>query len=492
VRAWARAGLALFVVLGLAGCISIPIEQREWVTIRTGHYEIWSSIGEDETRRIAADLERFRGAVAYVWGSALPAEPARTRVYAFDDRNFPRKFAHQNQRNFLLPTLRGDVIVLRTGGGWDDDAWTELKLQYARRLLWNASPDPLPPWVEAGLPQLASTIVTNPTGAVMGTVRDDHVKTLRASEWIPFDRLLGAADLDGWPKRDRDVLEAESWAICHYLLLGEEHRDSAQTGLARMRTLLREGTEPAEAARSALGDPDQNAVYRHVVRNQFDTARLKLPLRGPAPKPRTASRAEVLTGLGELSLAIGEPAQARGYLEDALEREPGSARALAGLGAALAAERDFTGADERYRVARAAAPDEALIELGYAHLLADRARDTGDAQQRSQLVSEAREHYRKSRALARSLPEADAGIAATYLIAGEDPAQGRTALRPALAALPADAALAQLDARLAIAAGDTPAARRTATRLVTRARTTPELEAARSLLDQIDVQAAIR
>ena len=413
-------------------------------------------------------------------------------MYAFDDRNFPRKFAYQHQRSFLLPRLRGDVIVLRTGGGWEEDAWTDLKLEYARRLLWNASADAQPPWLEEGLPQLASTVVIRGQGAVVGAVRDDHVRTLRESEWIPFERLFGAADLAGWPNRDREVLEAEAWAICHYLLLGPDHRGSAQADLARFRALLREGTAPADARRSALGGPDQNAVYRHVVRNQFDSAKLSLPMRGAAPASRDVSLSEILTALGELSLAIGENAQARGYLERAIEREPGSARALAGLGAALAAERDYAGAEERYRAALAAAPDDALALLGYAHLLAAHARDVGDSARRTELVREARDHYQKSRELAGSLPEADAGLAETYLIEGEDPAQGRAALLPARAALPADAELARLDARLAIAEGDSGAARRTATLLVTRARSASELEAARALLDQVDVRAAIR
>src|SRR2546425_1214693 len=81
---------------------------------------------------------------------------------------------------------------------------------------------------------------------------------------------------------------------------------------------------------------------------------------------RTVSLPEILTELGELSLAIGENAQARHYFERVIQREPGSAQALAGIGTALVAERDFDGAEERFRAARASAPDDALIELGYA------------------------------------------------------------------------------------------------------------------------------
>jgi tetratricopeptide (TPR) repeat protein len=49
-----------------------------------------------------------------------------------------------------------------------------------------------------------------------------------------------------------------------------------------------------------------------------------------------------------------------------------------GLGDALAAERDFAGAEERYRAALAAGPDDALVELGYATSARGTARDAAD------------------------------------------------------------------------------------------------------------------
>jgi len=230
-----------------------------------------------------------------------------------------------------------------------------------------------------------------------------------------------------------------------------------------------------------------------VMGGQFDTAKLDLPLRSAGrPTSRAVAQTEILTELGELSLAIGDAARARRYLERAVERDPGGVHALAALGDALAAQRDWDGAEQRYRAALAAAPDDALLHLGEAHLLVARARETADDARRAELAREAREHYARSAALAGAVPEADAGLAATYLLAGEDPAQGRAPLRRARSALPGDAELARLDARLAISGGDPEAARRIAIQLVARARSAPELEAARSLLDQIDLRAAIR
>ena len=135
------AALGLALCLGLAGCLTTPLEERDWVEIQTPHYEIWSALSRDDSLQLAVDLERFRSATAYLSGREIPTDAVATRVFAFDDRGIGRPFSYQSRRSYLLARQPGDVIVLRTGGGWEGDAWEPLKLEYARRLLWNASPD---------------------------------------------------------------------------------------------------------------------------------------------------------------------------------------------------------------------------------------------------------------------------------------------------------------------------------------------------------------
>src|SRR5262249_5875969 len=161
VLAWrpkSRPLLGLTICLALAGCVSTRLENRDWVRIQTAHYDVWSSLSTEDSMRLARDLEHFRAATEFISGQAIPATPLPTRVWACDDRGVGRPFSYRSQRSYLLTHQPGDVLVLRTGGGWEGDAWDELKLAYARRLLWNASPDALPPWLDEGLPQVASTL----------------------------------------------------------------------------------------------------------------------------------------------------------------------------------------------------------------------------------------------------------------------------------------------------------------------------------------------
>jgi tetratricopeptide (TPR) repeat protein len=488
-----RAALGVALCGLWAGCISTRLEDRDWVQIETSHYEIWSSLGADASTRLAGELERFRTATEFVIGREIPAGALRTRVYAFDDRGIGRPFAHGSERSYLLTRQPGDVIVLRTGGGWEGDAWTPLKLDYARRLIWNASTDDLPPWLDEGLPQLASTLESRSDGALAGVLREDHVQRLRDSQWIPFDRLLGASDLASWSGLERDIFEAETWALCHYLTF-EEGPLVAQGALARFQTQVRDGADPGAAARAEFGDLGklQRDVWRTVRTADIDESELRIRWRGARPAPRPVAQAELLEQLGGLAIAIRNDKLALTYLERAVALGASSAPFLVDLGDALEARGRSAEADERYQAALAAAPDDPLVQLRYANRLRARAESGGDPAARTRLAAAARSHYARSIELDGAHAESHAGYAAIHLLDGQEPAASLDHARTAQRLQPGDPEIGLLSARLELALGDRASARRDAAREITRARSNPELEAARSLLAQIDERASIR
>jgi len=490
----AAAALVALLCVGAFACATTPLAQRDWISLRTAHYDVLSSLSDAETKRLASELEGFRAGAEFLWGSALPATSRPTRVYAFDDRGVGRPFSYRSNRSYLLPRQRGDVIVLRTGGGWEGDATLELKLEYARRLYWNASPDPLPPWFEEGMAQLASTLEIRGAAARVGAPRSDHLAMLQQSQWITFGRMLGAPDLVGWSPLDRSLLEAESWALCHDLVLSKPRRDDSGAGLARFRNLLRGGSGPLEATRRAFGGESEleREVFDSVRANKFDMLVVPIPSSDTHPVIRAVPSQEITEELARLALAIGERDQAARWLERSLEQGAGSARAMAAMGDVLEAGGDADGADAFYRSALEAAPEDPIVQLGFGELLQSRAAATTDPARRVALLAPAREHYQRAIELAPDLPEAYAGLAATFLVDGEDPAAGLAAARTAGTLLPGDTGILMLEARLALGAGDRETARRQATLSLSRARSRSEIEAARSLLDRIDAHAALR
>ena len=495
-RALLRPAAGLAICLALAGCITTPLQERDWVRVETQHFDVWSSLGADESLRLAIELERFRTATGFVAGRELPADPLPTRVLAFDDRGIGRPFAYLSQRGYLLARQPGDVIVLRTGGGWEGDAWTALKLDYARRLIWNSSRDTAPPWLDEGLPQVASTIEARDDGAHAGVARSDHVATLRDSVWIPFDRLLGATDLADWSALERSVFAAESWALCHYFSFREGQRLVPEGAVARYRDQLRQGVTPAAAARSEFGDLGelQHEVWTVARAGSFAAGALRIPWSGPRPQVRPVGRPEVAEQLGELALAIGETELAADFLEQVEPPVSGTARALAAAGALAEARGESGDADAHFSAALAAAPDDVVVTLRHADLLRTRAQHADDAQ-RNALAQRARSDYARAIGLSDALAESHAGFASIHWIDGQESGASLEHARIAHRLLPGDGEISLLAARLELAVGDRAAARELAARAATRAHSDGDLDAARAVLAQIDgydERAAIR
>ena len=495
-RSLLRPAAGLAICLALAGCVTTPLEARDWVRVQTQHFDVWSSLGSDESLRLAIELERFRAATAFLAGRDLPADPPPARVLAFDDRGIGRPFAHLSQRGYLLARQPGDVLVLRTGGGWEGDAWAALKLDYARRLVWNASRDPVPPWLDEGLPQLASTLETRDEGAHAGIARSDHVAALRDSVWIPFDRLLGATDLAGWSALERSVFAAESWALCHYLTFREGQRLVPEGAIARVRDQLRQGVAPQVAARSELGELGklQHEVWTVVRAGTFAEGALRIPWSGPRPQTTPVGRSEVAQQLGELALAIGDAELASRFLDQVEAPASGTGRALAASGALAEARAETDPANARFAAALAAAPADVVVRLRHADLLRARAQ-RADGSQRTALAQDARAEYARAIALSDALAETHAGFASIYEIDGQEPAASLEHARTAHRLSPGDGEFALLAARLELAMGDHATARELAARAETRARSDGDLDAARAVLAQIDghdERAAIR
>ncbi|MEM7411155.1 MAG: tetratricopeptide repeat protein [Myxococcota bacterium] len=470
--------LILLACLASTACVTVPLEDREWVTLQSEHYDVLSSL-RDDPRKFAIRLEAFRAAAEAVWGLRIPDAPVRTRVIVMDDRSVDRLFNRRSELAYLLPSPDGDTLVFRGGNGWGDirEAW---RLIYARRLFWNASREPHPAWFEEGMAQVASTLNSWPGGASLGVLQRSHVRLLRNTPWLPLSRIITAEGAHALPARDRELFEAQAWATAHYLQFHEpEHGDWAQK-LENFRALRGHGA--GRAFRSTWGDPDElhRPILRYVADREmpFVDARIGRPERTTDPRP--ATRTEVLAALGELSLALDRPDDALDFFEQALEEAPDSPRARAGLAAARADLGDPESALDDFEKALEQSPSNHWIQKGFADLLlaeSMRDRSTPDPA----LLDRARSLYIAVTQEEGRIPAAHLGLAASYLLPGEDAASGRPHAARARRLLPGDAEVARVVTELALADGDREAAERSLSSLHSRARSDEEVEMAEAL-----------
>ncbi|MBW2274288.1 MAG: hypothetical protein JRG96_13525 [Deltaproteobacteria bacterium] len=503
----------LGVAVCLAGCNSTPLQKRAWVEVQTPHYDVVSSLGDARTAALARDLESFRRAAEYVFERQIPPARIRTRVYAMDDRGFDKKFAVRNQSGYLLPRLRGDVIVLRAGGGWAEDASTELKLRYARRLFRSAGALDLPPWYGEGFARLASTLVIAGDRAHVGILDDDHVRRLKRSNWVGVQRVLEASSLAGWSDADREMFDLESWAIAHYIAVGSRGSSGSEDlrgsylasigagaggigagaggigvgagGIGAGDSRVRVTSEVSEVS-EVLGGDFGRRVRKYATAGTLDSLTVGLGMEAEETRSRTRALAlpEVLAELGRLSLALERAKQAKQFFWDAASRGPQTADLWAGTGSALALMDDWTSAHRHFMKALEIDARDPMIHLDYGNALRARAEGTQDGAERLSLVGQSRDHYRESLELDEVIAESHAMLAASYLIEGPA-AAGLTHVDRALALVPASLRARLLRGRLRLREGDRLAARIDTEAILTRARAGKDIRAARALLAEI-------
>ena len=233
--------------------------------------------------------------------------------------------------NYLVLTIEGDP---------------DLRVIYHEyvHILLNATMAGAPAWFQEGLAEFYSTFQATEDGrAQIGNVLRDHVLRLRHEPLLPLATLV-TVDHDSPLYNEQDkasMFYAESWALVHYLLLGDGARDD--TRLARFVSRLADGVPLARACAEVLQTtPEtlQQDLLRYLHADAF--VRQVVPVTSSEPVDTLSDvgrvpPAEAHTALGDVLHLMRRSAEAEAQLAVALARDPDFAPAHAAMGQVLLA-----------------------------------------------------------------------------------------------------------------------------------------------------------
>ena len=243
-------------------------------------------------RAYSLRLEKFDQAVRRLQkvDDPPPGEAGRVTIFILPNNEAVSKMIHGQKTTvagYYIPRAGGSVaFVPRKGEGFDenDSAENTLFHEYAHHLMYQSVDTVLPPWLVEGFAEF------------YGAARFEGKDTVRLA--MPAEsRAYGLTQI-ARPKPEHlfgagvdmlaheDVVEAFyawSWLYTHYLTFSDER--SGQ--LDRYLALLRTGTEPMAAARSAFGDLGKlgDDANRYLRRNTFKN----WAVTRPPPDPSTIS-----------------------------------------------------------------------------------------------------------------------------------------------------------------------------------------------------------
>jgi hypothetical protein len=471
-----------------AGCATQSLLYRDWQRFETAHFEILSALSPEATESLAGDLEVFRRSVGFMVGRELATPASRIRVFAFNGRSLVRPFDRRTVSGYLVTSIAGPTVVLRTGGGFRGDATPELRRDLASLLLGSSVSSGRPLWYDRGIAALLSTVSIEDRSVKVGAPRRDMLALLRDRPWKPMEAHLRVGDLADHGKRGRQEYDAQSWLLAHYLMLGAPARDSVQVWLGR--ALRSEPVASAELLKGlGGGSPLDTVLPDYRSRGRFPSLDLRIEAapEGTVRDSRVLADDEVGVELGALSLQLVRADQARRFFDRVLARAPEHPEALAGRVLAEAMEGRFEalspGLELLLSEDRASARSH--VWLGRARLL--EASATPEPSARAALAASARGHALKAVRLAPNLRGSASLFAATYGVEGEDLEAGLSAVDRAKKRMPGSSEVELLHAQLLARMRRVASARDLAASVFSRASEKALRREAKELLDELGV-----
>ena len=343
-------------------------EPSKWTRLRTANFVLIGENGDRPLRRVAERLEQFREVFARVFPSTRKAMPAPIIVHVFGSARAYQPYMplfngkRVDVGGYFQSTEGGYYITLSTEAG--DRAYPTIFHEYVHLLTGNALTD-VPVWFSEGLAEYYETYeLYGQREATLGKVNEEHVLMLR-ERFIPLAELLAVThDSSLYNEGDRrSIFYAESWALTHYLLIGNPQR-KGQLGTYLQK--YADGTPSATAVREAFGVTEaalekelrgyiQGSLYRST-RVQF-TDKVAVDREWTIDQP---SEADGEAERADLLLASRRYAEAETRVEAILKTTPDHPRALAVLARVRAAAGKLGEADALFERAVQASPGDYL------------------------------------------------------------------------------------------------------------------------------------
>ncbi|MEK6299092.1 MAG: tetratricopeptide repeat protein [Acidobacteriota bacterium] len=358
--------------LVLLAASTAPAKDK-WLNLRTKNFNIVGNADEGDTRELALKLEQFRLIISKLTNTSnVTPVPITVVVFKNDGAFKPFKPLYNgkpaNVSGFFQQSEDENVIALDLNA--DEEYPMSVIFHEYTHLLTAYASVPFPLWMSEGLAEFYSTFDVKKNEVTIGKPLSGHVWLLR-EKFVPFQTLFSVRhDSPGYNERDKQgVFYAESWALAHYLMFGNNH--ARQPQLTQFLGLLSSGMNVEKAFNEAfkIGFAEMEKELRRYVGNRSYPGMIYTLKSTEGEKDvsvRALSDAEVQYNLGNLLMRINRLEDAETYFNQAAALDAGLAGPYEGRGF-IAMRRDkYDDAREHFRKAAALGSQNHLVHYYYA------------------------------------------------------------------------------------------------------------------------------
>jgi tetratricopeptide (TPR) repeat protein len=449
-RGITRAAVALTVLLPLAGgeTPGLPPEGDRWIRVTTAHFTLFSNASQDYTLEVGRRLELFRIALSRLDPNLEVNSPLPTSIYVFrNDHSFSpykQRFggAEDNLAGYFAGHRDGNYVGVNATP--EGNPFIPIYHEYTHYFINNNFPN-VPLWFNEGIAECYSSFRATGPEIEIGRPIAAYADRLSSEELMPIARLLAVRTSSReYNERDRTgTFYAQSWALVHHLLWG---KPGWASHLSRNLARLDEGTKLSVILGLEGDGALEETLRRYLKRRRFlytilDAEKMQVD---DTALVDPMTRAEALYRLGDLLSHLGpdRSTEAERHFRETIRLDSSHAAAHRGLGFIRDLRGDHEEASAFYEQALDLDPNDYLTHFLHATSLIDRR--FGTERRHRQLIGDttppllarARELFSESIRLRPDLPEAYAGLGATYTLDESDLEEGIAALEKARRLLP--------------------------------------------------------
>jgi tetratricopeptide (TPR) repeat protein len=357
-----------------------PQTRDAWRSVRTNNLLVIGNADAEKLRQVAAWLEFFHSSFARLVSRNVLNSSVPTTVIVFrDDASFtPFKPLYQGRPASLSGFFQpGDDVnyIAITLESSDRDPYSTAFHEYVHLHLRDNVPN-TPLWLNEGLAELYGSLQFSGSEALLGVPLAPYIRILHDHELLPLETLFSiGTNSPHYNEQDKTgIFYGESWALVHYLMLGESGR---QEQFKRFLQQVSRGENAGKAIEDSFGvtlaklEEDLRAYIR---RGDFTAQRIAGVDDPQTYASFTAMQRTSLTDseanyyLGDLLLHIGRDTDAERYFKQAIALDPGFIPAYASLGLLCVYQHRYADA-KKYLQKATTSPQSYLIHYLYAFVL---------------------------------------------------------------------------------------------------------------------------
>ena len=263
----------------------VPLS-REWKRLPSDQFSIVGTSSAKDLAQLAVELETFLSVLQQMTPSLRLASPVPTYVVALKDfgafTSYQPRGPDGRRMNWVAgyfsPGPDANYLVAPWGGK-DRDSLAVMLHELTHHLA-SRNVGGIPTWVAEGVAEFYSTfrIDAGRNVAVVGEPPLNRMRSLIGKPLIPMDRFFAVASTNEFANSpvELDLFYAQSWALVHYLFLGDQGARTRQIG-TYLRALER-GQDRSIAFTLAFGTSYEELgrqLVKYVRELQFPVLRLK-------------------------------------------------------------------------------------------------------------------------------------------------------------------------------------------------------------------------